>query len=178
MTVNSRTIKLILSRTELPYVQIQSGKRLQVVPDFDALAYCQRYHSAAFVKSHQSLVVWEDDPERLLVRAEGIQDALVKMIWGDELAQVTKKTIEKSVGVDVAECDESWDGSENVKNQQRPLRLWQTVYTSIAILMLTTAIGSGWRQVAIQQVQDPDWLRLLFLISLPGEAWLSLVRNY
>jgi hypothetical protein len=175
MTVNSRIIKLILSRTEFPYVQIQAGKRLQVVPDFDVLPYCQKNQFAAFVTSHQALVVWEDDPKRLIDRAQGIQDALIKMIGGDELAHMTNKSIEKSVGPDTDDYVESMVDHEEVENYKRPLKMWQPIYTSIAILMLTTAIGSGWRKVAIQQVQDPDWLRLLFMIAIPGQACLSLV---
>jgi hypothetical protein len=175
MTVNSRIIKLILGRTELPYVQIQAGKRLQVVPDFDALPYSQKNQFAAFVSSHQTLVVWEDDPKRLIDRAQGIQDALIKMIGGDEIAHLTSKSIEKSVGADMDEYVDSLVGHEDVEDHKRPLKMWQPLYTSIAILMLTAAIGSGWRKVAIQQVQDPDWLRLLFIIAIPGQACLSLV---
>jgi uncharacterized protein (UPF0212 family) len=176
MTVNTRMIKLILERTDLPYVQIQYGQRLQVVPDFNALQYCQKNMQAAFVASHQALVVWEDEPKRLLERAQSIQDALVQMIWGKDLAQVTNKTVAKSIGLDVKqESEESWDMFDDTPEKPRKLKLWQSVYTSIAILMLTVAIGSGWRQVAIQQIHEPNWLRMLFLIAIPGQAWLSLV---
>jgi hypothetical protein len=176
MTVSTRMIKLILGRTDLPYVQIQYGKRLQVIPDFNALQYCQKNMGAAFVASHQTLVVWEDNPKRLLDRAQGIQDALVKMIWGNDLARVTNKAIAKSIGTDVTEeSEEPWDLFDNNPEQPRKIKLWQSMYTSIAILMLTVAIGSGWRQVAIQQIHDPNWLRMLFLIAIPGQAWLSLV---
>ncbi|KAH5684999.1 hypothetical protein HBI21_004830 [Parastagonospora nodorum] len=175
MTVNTRMIKLILERTDLPYVQIQYGQRLQVVPDFNALQYCQKNMQAAFVASHQALVVWEDEPKRLLERAQSIQDALVQMIWGKDLAQVTDKAVAKSIGLGVKEeSEKSWDMFDDTPEKPRKLKLWQSVYTSIAILMLTVAIGSGWRQVAIQQIHEPNWLRMLFLIAIPGQAWLSL----
>jgi hypothetical protein len=176
MTVNTRMIKLILGRTELPYVQIQFGKRLQVIPDYNALQYCQKNMGAAFIATHQTLVVWEDDPKRLLDRAQGIQDALVKMIWGNDLARVTDKTIAKSIGIEAVENnEEGWGLHEDKSEQPRKLKLWQSLYTSIAICMLTVAIGSGWRQIAIEQIHDPNWLRMLFLIAIPGQAWLSLV---
>jgi hypothetical protein len=175
MTINTRMINLIMSRTYLPYVQIQFGKRIQIVPDFNALPYCQKNHSAAFVASHQRLVVWEDDPQRLLDRAQGIQDALVKMIWGNDLARMTDKTIAKSIGIEMKEYDESLKDYEEHPEQPRKIKLWQSLYAAIAICMLTVTIGSGWRQVAIQQIHDPNWLRLLFLIAIPGQAWLSLV---
>lgn len=175
MTVNTRMINLILSRTNLPYVQIQVGKRLQIIPDFNALPYCHKNQSAAFVASHQTLVVWEDDPKRLLDRAQEIQDALVKMIWGNDLARITDKTIAKSIGIEMEEYNGSLNEYEEHPEQPRKIKLWQALYTSIAICMLTVAIGSGWRQVAIQQIHDPNWLRMLFLIAIPGQSWLSLV---
>ncbi|KAH7093552.1 glycosyl transferase family group 2-domain-containing protein [Paraphoma chrysanthemicola] len=150
---------------------IQQGKRLQVIPDLDQLPLCQRNQSAAFVASHRMLVVWEDDPGRLLARAQGIQDALVKMIWGSEIAEYTAASAEKGVGVDITDCDEDIEGS---KSSPRRLVLWQAAYTGFAICMLVAAIGSGWRQIAIQQIQEPNWLRVLFIIALPGQVWLSL----
>jgi hypothetical protein len=175
MTVNSKIIHLILSRTNLPYVQIQSGKRLQIVPDFGALAYCQKNQSAAFIRSHEVLVVWEDDPKKLLDRAQGLQDAIVMMVWGNEVAFATEKAISKSVGKEVSEHDAYLDDFDSSEEGPRKLRVWQAIYTSTAILMLTVAIGSGWREIGIQQVQAPNWLRLLFLITLAPHVWLSLV---
>ncbi|KAF2029599.1 hypothetical protein EK21DRAFT_101075 [Setomelanomma holmii] len=129
-------------------IRIQHGKQLQVVPDFDALPFCQRNQSAAFIASHRILVVWEDDPMRLVDRAQGIQDALMKMIWARS--------------------------PEDTKKNVRRVVLWQAAYTGMAVCMLTTAIGSGWRQIAIQQIQEPNWLRLLCVLPLPGQVWLSL----
>jgi hypothetical protein len=174
LTIATEMVGIVLERTDLPYVELQFGKRLQIVPDFKSLPYCQRYHSAAFVRSHETLVVWEDDPQKLLIRAQGISDALVKMIWGDEIVRIDDKAIAKSIGIDT-DVDGSLSDFESRLEPPRRLRLWQTCYTSIAMTMLTVAIGSGWRQVAIQHNGEPNWLRLLFLVAIPAQAWLSLV---
>ncbi|KAH7412026.1 glycosyl transferase family group 2-domain-containing protein [Phaeosphaeria sp. MPI-PUGE-AT-0046c] len=171
MTVSTRMIKLIISRTELSYVQIQHGQRLQVVPDFAALPYCQKNQSAAFVASQQILVVWEDDPKMLLDRAQTIQDLL---IWGDELFRASDKAAAQSIDIDVADLDEILDDIETTQSQPRKTKLWQAVYTSMAICLLTITIGSAWRHVAIEQIHAPNWLRLLFILPLPAQAWLSL----
>jgi hypothetical protein len=175
MTVRTKIIHLILSRTDLSYVQIQSGKRLQIIPDFGALAYCQKNQSAAFVRSHQTLVVWEDDPKKLLDRAQGLQDAIIRMVWGNEVAFATERAIAKSVGTEFPDHGTDLDELEDNQEPPRKIRVWQAIYTSTAILMLTVAIGGGWREIGIQQVQAPNWLRLLFLITLPPHVWLSLV---
>jgi len=56
------------------------------------------------------------------------------------------------------------------------MKMWQAAYCGMSILLLTVAIGSGYRQIAIEEFQAPKhWLRLLFLICLPAQVWLSLV---
>jgi hypothetical protein len=175
MTVNNNIIHLIISGTELPYVQIQSGKRLQIVPDFGALAYCQKHQSAAFVRSHQTLVVWDDDPDNLLERAQGIQNAIIKMVWGTNIAFANEKTIAKSAGAEVPEFGSDTTDMEGSVEPPRKMRMHQAIYTATATLLLTVTMGAGWRQIGIQQVQAPNWLRLLFILTLVPHFWLSLV---
>jgi hypothetical protein len=174
MTVNTRLVGMILAHTELPYLVMDNGKRLQIVPDFDALPFCQRHQSAAFVKSHQLLVVWEEEPKMLLERAEIIIDTLVDEVWGKTFYVTDKSTGEK-MEIDVHDTDDQPVQKTNVKPRRMPF--WQTCYTAAAICLMTTAIGSGWRQVAIEQVHDPNWTRLLFMLAMPVQAWLSLVRS-
>jgi hypothetical protein len=169
MTVNTKIIHLILSRTDLPYVQIQAGKRLQIVQDFGALAYCQKNQSAAFVKSHQTLVVWEDDPEKLLDRAQGLQDTIIKMVWGNEIIFAIEK------GAAGSEYDSNIDSLEGGVEPPRKTGVHQAIYTAAATLLLMVTMGAGWKQIGIQQVQDPNWLRLLFILTLVPHFWLSLV---
>jgi hypothetical protein len=169
MTVNTKIIHLILSRTDLPYVQIQAGKRLQIVPDFGALPYCQKNQSAAFVKSHQTLVVWEDDPQKLLDHAQSLQDTIIKMVWGNEIAFATKE------GADGSEYDSDMNSLEGGVEPLRKTGVHQAIYTAAATLLLMVTMGAGWKQVGIQQVQDPNWLRLLFILTLVPHFWLSLV---
>lgn len=175
MTVSTRVIRLIVSRMELPYVQLQGGQRLQVIPEFAALPYCQKNQSAAFVASHRVLIVWENDPKLLLERAQTIQDLLIGMIWSNETQRVNDKATAQGIDIDVTDLDDLLDDPEPVKPQPRRIKLWQSVYTSMAICLLTVTIGSAWRHVAIEQIQAPNWLRLLFLLPLPAQAWLSLV---
>lgn len=170
MTINTRIIKMILSRTETPDVEIQPGKHLQVIPDFDALPQCKRNQSAAFVASAQMLIVWEDDAKELLELAQAIQSSLMKMLWGNDLihpAELAEKSDKESL----------WQGEEAGEEEPRRLEIYQSAYTGMAILLLTTAIGSGWRQIAIQQMQEPNLLRLLFVVPLLGQVWLSLVSK-
>ena len=182
MTVNTRVIKYILERTQAQYVQIQTGLRLQVVPDFEALPYCQRGQSAAFVASRGILIVWQDDPKLTLERAEFIINCLMRMMCGAEYGYDAQDLeLEKALGknpmVIIEEYDDGFYSGDGQEDEVRDMKMWQAAYCGLSILLLTAAIGSGCRQIAIEEFQAPKhWLRLLFLICLPAQVWLSLVR--
>jgi hypothetical protein len=183
MTVNTRVIKYILERTQTQYVQIQTGLRLQVVPDFEALPYCQRGQSAAFVASRGMLIVWQDDPKLTLERAEFIINCLMRMMCGAEYGYDAQDLeLEKALGkapmVVIEEYDNASLSSDGKDDEPRDMKMWQAAYCGMSILLLTTAIGSGYRQIAIEEFQAPKhWLRLLFVICLPAQVWLSLVSQ-
>jgi hypothetical protein len=182
MTVNTRVIQFVLDRTHLPYVQIQSGLRLQVIPDFEALPYCQRGQSAAFIASRGMLVVWQDDPKLTLERAEFIINCLMRMMCGAEYGYNAQDLeLEKSgknPALDMEDYDASYERGDGNGEEARDMKMWQAAYCGMSILLLTTAIGSGYRQIAIEEYQAPKhWLRLLFVICLPAQVWLSLVSH-
>lgn len=179
MTVNTAVIRYVLQRTDVPYVRIRSGLRLQVVPDFEALPHCQRGQSAAFVASHQLLVVWQDDPKLLLERADVLINSLMRTMCGDEYGMPDEGELDEITGKTawsgMAEYHNTLELGQRREDQPRKLKLWQSIYTGISIMLLTTCIGSGFREVAIQHVQDPNWYRMLFILVTPAQAWLSLV---
>jgi hypothetical protein len=179
MTITSGPIKTIVSKTNVPYVQIGSGKRLQIISGFAALPYCQRNQSAAFIASHNLLLIWGDDRKGLIERADDIQLG-IKHMFEEQSFTYTGDIIgpkgSSKGSVVTASAFEARYGSEATGEEKpRRLQLFQCIYTAIAILLLIAAIGSGFRQIAVQQVQDPNWLRLIFIIALPAQIWLSLV---
>lgn len=170
----------MLERTQVPYVQIRSGLRLQVLPDFEALPFCQRAQSAAFIASNQLLVVWQDDPKSLVDRAEMILNSLMRMTCGDEFGFPDDDELDEITGktawTDMADYDEVVKPGDKEEEGQRKLKLWQSLYTSIAIVMLIGCIGLGYREIAVQHVLEPRLLRFLFILITPVQFWLSLVR--
>ncbi|CAO2650163.1 Nn.00g014550.m01.CDS01 [Neocucurbitaria sp. VM-36] len=174
MTVSSKIIKYLLARAEEPYIQIQPGFRLQIIPNLHFLPHCQKGQSAAFIASHQMLLIWQDDPKLLFQRAQGFQKALEKSIVGGEFGNEDERVVSKLQFADVADYEDNFGIEESTNDKPRKTKLWQAMYTGLTILALTTALGSGWRQVAIQQIHEPNWFRLLFIISVPAQVWLSL----
>lgn len=181
MTVNTRVIKLFLRRQDLSYVPLQDGLRLQILPDVTHLPQCQKHHFAAFLNDSAILVVWDDEPKNLLKRAEHIQKQLMDMIWQESSPYQTEKASQKN-SHDVSVTDLGFGSEEGVISEEnlveKPRRtvLIQPVLTAITLFLIIAALGSGWRQIAVELVVDKSWLRLAFLIVVPLQIWLALVR--
>lgn len=177
MTVNTRVLQLFMAaRPDEHFIQIHRTLRLQVVPDIAALPHCQRHQSAAFISDTATLLVWEDEPTRLLERAEYIQDALMKMSWKSEPVEgEEEKGDGKKPFVQIEEYDEVTEEEAGMEEKPRETVLWQCIYEGATIALVISAIGTGWRWIAIEHVQDPQWTRLLFILCIPPQIWLALV---
>lgn len=179
MTVNTRVLQLFMSaRPDEHFIQIHRTLRLQVVPDVNALQHCQRHQSAAFIADTATLLVWEDEPTRLLERAEYIQDALMKMSWKPDAEENTdEKGDGKKPFVQIEEYDEVTEEEAGMEEKPRETVMWQCIYEAFTIGLMIVCIGLGWRWVAVQHVQDPNYMRMLFIIVVPAQMWVGLVGH-
>src|ERR1700761_313358 len=85
MTVSTGVVKLFLQDETLVHMPLDSGLRLQILPNIAALPQCQKHQFAAFVRTYNVLVVWDDDPNHILKRVQSIEDQLIRMVWKLEL---------------------------------------------------------------------------------------------
>ena len=179
MTVNTRVIKLFLRRQDLPYVPLQDGLRLQILPNITYLPTCQKHHFAAFIQDASILVVWDDEPKHLLARAHNIELQLMAMIWDDsnnydEKANKSQSVLVNEVPPEGSSGDVAY---EEQLEKPRKIVLIQSVATALTLILLIGAISSGWRQVVIELVIDHNWIRLAFIVVVPLQCWLALVRS-
>ena len=175
MTVNTRVIRLILQQVNqagLSYVELNRGLRLQVIPEMNKLHACQRNQFAAFITGPQLLVVWEDDPGKLLQRADSIQQALVAMICGQEY--LPKAEAVNGSTPDLGGADTS-SAENQVDEKPRQYRLIQPMMVACTLILMITALGAGWRLIAIEIFIDHNWMRALFVLTILPQSWLSLV---
>ncbi len=178
MTVNTRVIKLFLRRQDLSYVPLQDGLRLQILPDITHLPRCQKHHFAAFINDTAMLVVWDDEPRNLLKRSKHIQQQLMEMIWQEDPPYRSEKSTGKdSQGVSVTDFGTGDDMSqEELTEKPRRTVLIQPILTGVTLFMIIAALGSGWRHIVIELLVDKYWIRLAFLLVVPLQIWLALVR--
>jgi len=174
MTVCTGVIRILLRKNRSPFIRIKAGLHLQVIPSIDCLSRCQKHQYAAFIADRGLLIVWDDDPKRILGRAEDLEKALIKMVWGNHSAYPEEN--EKLDDAQIEVLDDVESGQTSTK--LRPIVLLQAIYTGSAIAASMTVIALAWRRVAIEIAVDHLSIRICFLLALPPVFWLSLVRVF
>ncbi|MCJ1310985.1 hypothetical protein MMC25_004654 [Agyrium rufum] len=176
MTMNTRVISTLIRRADMASIPLAEGLSIQVLPSMAYLATCQKHHFAAFIHDLGLLVIWNDEPKRLLEHAAGIEAQIMKMIWDD--SPMYDEKANKSQNVLVTEVPlSSDDGSEEAAGmleKPRKLMMIQAVLTSLTIIMCIAALGSGWREIAIEVAVDHSMLRVAFAAVFPFQFWLAL----
>jgi hypothetical protein len=181
MTVNTAVVKLFLQDEQLTHMPLDSGLRLQILPDISALPGCQKHQFAAFVRTHNILVVWDDDPNHILKRVQSVEDQLINMVWkedmdDDESALPAFSAAPSTINLNTLNADGTSieNGEERAMNAPRRIVLIQPILTAVTIVLLIAAIGSGWQQIALEIKVDHNWMRLAFLVVVPFQCWLAL----
>lgn len=174
MTVNTRVIKLFLHRNHKPYVPLKNGLRLQVLPDMSALPRCQKHQFAAFIADRGILVVWDDEPRHLLDRARKIEKALMEMIWNDDPDEDMDDKKDGSTLAGNEDASDEGDVERGTVEKPRKVMMLTPFISAGTLCLVTLAIGSGYRSIAIETVIDSFYLRLAFVFTIPPLIWLAL----
>jgi hypothetical protein len=181
MTLNTRVIGLFLSRQTIDFVPLSDGLQLQVLPSMAHLPRCQKHHFGAFIQDRQILVIWDDNPRHILDRAETIQQSLMKMIWKGEnkFEDMEEKKTEDAVvmGID-AEGVSPGDLEAALQLETRPTLLINPIMVGITLLILVSALGIGWRNLAQEVTVDGSFLRLALVACTPAQIFVSLVSSF
>jgi hypothetical protein len=172
MTINTTLIKILLRYNfDASFIEVQYGLRLQLLPDVSYLPRCQKHQFAAFISNPGLLVVWEDQPSRIINRVEKLELALVQMIWGTPAPGVNDDQQTATIQDVTSEVESGDESSES----GRGIVLVQPVASAATLALAIAAIAAGWRQVALEIAVDRTFLRVAFLLSFLPQIWCSLV---
>lgn len=172
------------------HVPLPGGLRVQVLPAMTDLPKSQLHHFAAFVVDAGLLVVWDDEPEKLLARAEDLEARFVEVIWGsgngngeeeeeDVAAAAAAVGGEKGNAVGVSSREEIDPGQleEAMVKEDRPVRLESACMVAVTLVLWIVCPGLGWRWLAYQSTVDGSYLRLALLAACPAQMFVSLVSS-
>ena len=176
MTVKTEVIQTFLQTSQLPYVPYIDGLRIQVLPDITFLSTCKKHHFAAFIQEPGFLVVWHDDPEQVIGRAEKIEQHLVSLLWKDENLVIPKsESTSKAPSINITEKAGIADEEEGRRYDDRPRKtiMYQAILMGMAGFLVILTIGVGWRKVAIEVKIDHTYLRCVLAVVILPQIWLG-----
>lgn len=180
MTINTRVINVILAskRKTYDYIPLSDGLRLQVLPTMRELPGCQKHHFAAFIQDIQILIVWDDEPKKVLARADALEAQLMKMIWGhggeeDEQEEERDEKAEKGQGVDVEVTGMDLEAAA-AEPEQRRVKLSSSCIVSATLALCICCMGLGARSLAYEVETDGSYVRLALIAVIPIEMWVAM----
>ncbi|KAI1302063.1 glycosyl transferase family group 2-domain-containing protein [Xylaria venustula] len=177
MTINTRVINVILAsrRTTYEYIPLPDGLRLQVLPSMRDLPRCQKHHFAAFIQDLQIMVVWDDEPKKVLARAEALERQLMRMIWGtgneEEEEAETEKNEKLQFGeVEIAPVDlEAAAGDAS----DRRVKLTSAFTVALTMALSLATLGIGFRKLAFEVATDNSYIRIALVVVAPLQLWVG-----
>lgn len=182
ISIKDRVVTVLLSQPDLLYIPIQDNLRLQIVPDVEYIPRCQRSQGAAFCKNQDMLVVWGDSVDATEQRADKYLKQMVE-VFSQGFGAFSEKE-KDTVMVNEMPMDGSEDAysgdvdpEETSPEPRRKIVLIQAVLSGLTLTLLIAAIGSGFRQIAIEIGIDHSYIRLAFCIVVPFQMWLALVSR-
>ena len=182
ITIKDRVVTVLLSQPDLLYIPIQDNLRLQIVPDVEYIPRCQRSQGAAFCKNQDMLVVWGDSVDATEQRADKYLKQMVEVFsqgFGTYNEKDKDAVMVRETAIDGSDdaFSTEMDVEENYQEPRRKIVLIQAFLSGLTLLLLVAAIGSGFRQVAIEIGIDKSYIRLAFIIAMPFQMWLALVSR-
>ncbi|SRR6266480_5389691 len=176
MTINTRVIRILLYNNTQPFIEIKNGLHLQVLPSLSHLPRCQKHQFAAFIADRGILVVWDDDPKKILARAERLENTLIKMIWGKQSMYPDEEEEKKEeTKVEATEIDA--DPEDPAAEKPRQIVLWQAIFCAFTVALAISVLGLGWRQITFESMTDHFYLRFLLALAIIPQFWLALVSS-
>ncbi|KAI1462789.1 glycosyl transferase family group 2-domain-containing protein [Annulohypoxylon moriforme] len=180
MTINTRVINVILAsrRRTYDYIPLSDGLRLQVLPSMRELPGCQKHHFAAFIQDLQILVVWDDEPKKVLARADALEAQLMKMIWGhggeqEEQEEEKDERADKNQGVDVDVTGMDLEAAAP-EPEQRRTKLSSPCIVGATLALCICCMGLGLRSLAYEVETDGSYVRLALIAVIPVEMWVAM----
>lgn len=179
--MNTHVIRLTLRMKELTYIPLNDGLRIQILPSIFDLPRAHKHHYAAFIEDPAILVVWDDDPQSIMARAETFERQLVEMLWrGDHKAvedALSPVKYPKEASVQVRELSDdqmSQDLEQGPEHEPRPWMLIHAMIVGFTLAVVITTLGLGWRKLTVETILDHKFIRYALLLVAAPTIFVSL----
>ncbi|KAH7633790.1 glycosyl transferase family group 2-domain-containing protein [Sordaria sp. MPI-SDFR-AT-0083] len=177
MTINTHVVRTILNGIsrrggDINFVPLPDGLRVQILRTMSDLPKSQLHQFAAFIDDAKILVVWADEPEKILSWAEDLEKKLIELIWSTNNDADDEEADEKgNVTTNVQEVD---GNVLEQANEQRPVRLESAFIVALTMALCVACLGLGWRALAYEASVDGTYIRFALLAVSPIQLFVSL----
>ena len=174
MTINTNVISIFVSSQPGDSASLQGGLSIQILPSISYLSGCLKHQYAAFIRDRGILVVWDDDPEKIIEHTTRLETMLMVTIWNeganyaDEEKELTTERIDEITGLEKLEDGLGYQ-------EDRPLMFISPLIVSGTVVLIFACLGLGWRKLALEIAVDGNYIRLGLVIVSPLLFFVGLV---
>jgi hypothetical protein len=174
MTVNTNVISIFVSSQLGDIASLQGGLSVQILPSISHLSGCLKHQFAAFIRDRAILVVWDDDPEKIIEHTLRLETLLMMTIWNDGANYADN---EKELTVERIDELASLDNLEQGLTYEEPRSLMfiSPVIVAGTLILTLSTLGLGWRKLALEVAVDGNFIRLGLLLTSPIVFFVGLV---
>ncbi|KAK0720786.1 glycosyl transferase family group 2-domain-containing protein [Lasiosphaeris hirsuta] len=176
--VNTPVVRALMDKLRGYHeVPLPNGLRVQILHTMADLPRGQLHHFAAFIEDARILVVWDDEPEKLLARAQDLEARFIEIIWGDgsNVQDGDEPPDEKKAAASahMEELDPA-QLEEALARENRPVRLENACMVALTQILCIVCLALGWRAMAYESMVDGTYVRWALLSVSPAQYFVSL----
>jgi hypothetical protein len=178
MTVSTNVIQIFVASQPGDFASLQGGLAVQILPDITYLSQCLKHQFAAFIRDRRMLIVWDDDPEKIIEHTVQLETLLMATIWNNGANYADdEKTLTLESMAEVTDGMKALERLENGEVYEEPRRpqLLSPFIVGVTLTLITASLGLGWRKLAIEVGVDGSYTRLALLAVSPILFFLGLV---
>lgn len=175
MTVTTNVISIFVASQPGDSAYLQGGLSVQILPSISHLSQALKHQFAAFIRDRQCLVVWDDDPEKIIEHTRQLESLLMATIWndganyGDEEKQMTLESLNRVTDV-LGGSDE-----DGFPDEPRRVQLLSPLIVGVTLCLIIVSLALGWRKLALEVKVDDNYVRLALLVTSPLIFFVGIV---
>jgi hypothetical protein len=172
ISVNSRIVKAFFTlTTNVDYVRLRGNLRIQILPTIRELGGALRYQFAAFIAEDCSLIVWDDDPAKIIARAVDIEQQLVEISYHNITGKYPPNDKRrKSIMPSTTDL-------EAANAEPRPRVFINCIMMAFTLTLVLATMGLSWMELTEQSLVDHNFRRFALVAMMPIEIFLCLVMT-
>ncbi|KAL2072785.1 hypothetical protein VTL71DRAFT_12128 [Oculimacula yallundae] len=167
ITMKSKIVEAVFRlNRNLDRMSLRSGLQIQLLPSLRDVKLAQKHQCAAFIQEEAYVLVWDDNPTKLLQRATELERQLVDMAWfsATESEQKTLFSQDRETSLLLG---------AGLVDERHPTYI-NSVICGCTLTLSLFVVGLGMKVLARESALDHTYSRLAAIIFTPIQFLLAL----